>query len=144
MSKLTIKQEMSAIDRKNRKWYDSLTEDEKKQVSPWLLMRYVSSVKHDIKAFEEHYLEFTNELVNTHFNTLRHHPQLQLQLMQVIGLGKEQFHPWIAPGKRGKMDKNFNFFAEKFPHMNDDEINIILSQYTDKEIKSLKEEYEGK
>lgn len=144
MSKLSIKSEMSAIDRKNRNWWDSLSDEEKKKVSPWVLMRYASSVKHDIDAFEEHYLEFTNELVNVHFNTLRHHTQLQIQLLQVVGLGKDQFHPWIAPGRKGKTNKNLKFFAEKYPHLNDDELNIYASQFTEKEVKDLIKEFEGK
>ncbi len=131
---------MAAIDRKDRTWWNSLTDEEKKKVSPWVLMRYASSVKHDITGFEEHYLEFINELVNVHFNTVRHHPELQIQLMQVVGLGKNQFHPWIAPGKRGKSDKNVKIMAAHYPHLNDDELNIFISQHTPKELKKLIEQ----
>ena len=74
-AKLTIKNEMSAIDTKNRTWYGTLTDDEKKKVGIWVLMRYLSSVKNNVKDIEEHYMEFTNEIVNVHFNTLRHHPE---------------------------------------------------------------------
>lgn len=136
----TIKEEMAAIDTKNRSWWDSLTDEERKGLSPWVLMRYVSSVKSGIKDFEEHYLEMTNELVNTHFNTLRHHPQLQFQLMQALGLGKTQFHQWIAPGKRGTENRVFKFFADMYPNMNDEEIEILMSQYTEEEIVDLLEE----
>ena len=65
-AKLTIKNEMSAIDTKNRTWYNSPTDDEKKKVGIWVLMRYCSSVKNNVKDIEEHYLEFTNEIVNVH------------------------------------------------------------------------------
>jgi hypothetical protein len=140
--KLTIKEEMRAVDTKDRRWYDSLSDEERaaydKQL--WIQMRYVSSVKSSIKDFEEHYLEWTNELVNTHFNTLRHHPQLQFQLMQALGLGKSQFHQWIAPGKRGTENKVFKFFADMYPSMNDEEIEILLSQYTEAEVIDLLEE----
>lgn len=137
---LTIKEEMSAVDTKNRKWYDNLTAEEKKKVSPWVLMRYASSVKHDIKDIEKHYLEFTNELVNVHFNTIRHHPQLQLQLMQVVGLGTNQFHPWIAPGKRGTESKLFKIFRDQYPQYNEDEIEIFILQHTENEISDILEE----
>ena len=63
-------------------------------------MRYCSSVKNNVKDIEEHYLEFTNEIVNVHFNTLRHHPELQFKLMQAIGIGKQMYHPWIVSQKR--------------------------------------------
>ena len=140
MGGLSIKAEMSAIDKKNRNWYNDLTDDEKKKVSPWMLMRYASSVKHDVIDFEEHYLEWTNELVNVHFNTLRHHPELQIQLLQVVGIGSNQFHPWIAPGKRGKSDKMVELVATKYPYLNDDEINIYLNTLTVKQVKDLKEQ----
>ncbi|MDA9302719.1 hypothetical protein N8072_00925 [bacterium] len=144
MGGLSIKTEMSAIDTKNRAWYNSLTDEEKKKVSPWMLMRYASSVKHDITEFEEHYLEWTNELVNVHFNTLRHHPELQMQLLQVVGIGKNQFHPWLAPGKRGKSDKMVELVAGKYPHLNDDEINIYLNTLTTKQTKDLQEDLSEK
>lgn len=140
MGGLSIKAEMSAIDKKNRNWYNDLTADEKKKVSPWMLMRYASSVKHDVIDFEEHYLEWTNELVNVHFNTLRHHPELQIQLLQVVGIGSNQFHPWIAPGKRGKSDKMVELVATKYPYLNDDEINIYLNTLSVKQVKDLKEQ----
>jgi hypothetical protein len=140
-NKLSIKEEMRAMDQKDRSWYDSLTEEEKKKLSPWVLMRYASSVKHDITDFEQHYLEWTNELVNVHFNTLRKHTQLQWQLLQVVGLGKSQFHNWIAPGKRGTENKLFKIFRENNPQYNDDELEIFILNHDVKEIENLLLDY---
>jgi len=139
--KLSIKSEMTAIDTKDRSWYNSLSEDEKKKLGIWILMRYTSSVKHDIKDFEEHYLEWTNELVNVHFNTLRHHPELQFKLLQALGLGKSMYHPWIAPGKKGTETKLFKFFKEHYVEYNDDEIILLLSQFPKDELKEKLEEF---
>ena len=101
-NKLTIKEEMRAIDQRDVGWWDTLTEEEQKKISPWLLMRYTSACDTNHDAIRDHYLTMTNELVNVQFNTLRHHVQLQHRLMQVVGIGKSQYHPWIAPGKRQK------------------------------------------
>lgn len=141
MTKLTIKEEMRAIDTKNRSWYDSLTDEEKKKLGIWVLMRYSSSLKHDISDFEEHYLEWTNELVNVHFNVIRHHPQLQFQLMQAVGLGKSMYHPWVAPGKKGKENKLQSVFAGYFPQYNTDEIDLLISIHTKDELIDLLEQY---
>lgn len=138
---LTIKEEMRAIDTKNRNWYSSLTEEEKKKVGIWILMRYTSSVKHNIKDFEEHYIEFTNELVNVHFNALRHHPELQFKLLQALGLGKVMYHPWVAPGKKGTETKLFKFFKEHYVEYNDDELMLMMSQYSKPELNDLLEEF---
>lgn len=133
MTKLTIKEEMRAIDSKDRAWYDSLTDEERKKLGIWVLMRYTSNCKHDVKDIEEYYLEMTNDFVNVNFNTLAKHPQLQFQLLQLCGIGKAQFHPWIAPGKKGTESKLYKIFREQHPQLNDDEIEIIVSQYTEEE-----------
>ncbi len=126
-AKLSIKNEMSAIDTKNRSWYQSLTDEEKKKVGIWILMRYASSVKHGVKDIEEHYLEFINDIVNVNFNTLRHHPELQFQLMQAVGIGKQMFHPWIAPGKKGTEKPFYKWFKETNKQYNDDELELLIS-----------------
>jgi len=137
MSKLNIKEEMRAIDVKDRTWYESLTDEEKKKLGLWLLMRYTSNVQ---GKEAEHYLEWTNEAVNVHFNTIRKHPQLQFQLMQLVGIGSTVYHPWIQPGKAGKKNKLQSWFAEHYSHLNDDELDIMLSS-TKAELKQLLEEH---
>ena len=139
MSKLNIKEEMRAIDAKDRRWYDSLTEEEKSKLGIWLLMRYTSNAGE--KMFQEHYLEWTNEVVNVHFNKLRKHPQLQWQLLQLVGLGKPTYHPWIAPGKAGKKNKLQKWVEENYPHLNDDEVDIFISVRSKEDFVELFEEY---
>ena len=138
-TRLTIKEEMRAIDTKDRTWYDSLTEEEQNKLSIWLLMRYTSNAND--RMLIDHYLEWTNEVVNVHFNKLRKHPQLQFQLLQVVGLGRGTFHPWIAPGKAAKKNKIALWVAEKYPQYNDDEIEIFLSNHTTESLTELMEEY---
>lgn len=139
MSKLNIKEEMRAIDAKDRGWYDSLTEEEKGKLGIWLLMRYTSNAGD--KNFTEHYLEWTNEVVNVHFNKLRKHPQLQFQLLQLVGLGKPTFHPWIQPGKAGKKTKLKKWVEEQYPHLNEDEVSIFVSLRNKEDFIELLEEY---
>jgi hypothetical protein len=149
-NKLTIKEEMRAIDQRDAGWWDTLTEEEQKKISPWLLMRYTSACDTNHDAIRDHYLSMTNELVNVHFNTLRHHVQLQHRLMQVVGIGKSQYHPWIAPGKRQKKNKVAEWLLTLYPGINDDELDILLESpkaelkslaqsagMTDKDIKAL-------
>ena len=139
MSKLNIKEEMRAIDSKDRRWYNSLTEEEKSKLGIWLLMRYTSNAGE--KMFQEHYLEWTNEVVNVHFNKLRKHPQLQWQLLQLVGLGKPTYHPWIAPGKAGKKNKLQKWVEENYPHLNDDEVDIFIGVRSREDFIELFEEY---
>jgi len=127
----TIKEEMAAIDRRKFGWYASLTDEERKSLSMWVLMRYCSSTSSKVEEINHHYLTMTNELVNVHFNDLRHHPELQMRLMQCVGIGTNQFHAWIKPGKR-RRDSNkanqklYDVFVTRYPHLNDDEIDMLL------------------
>ena len=130
---------MRSIDTKDRAWYDSLTDEEKNKLGLWLLMRYTSSCGD--KMFAEHYLEWTNEVVNVHFNKLRQHPELQFKLLQLVGLGKPTFHPWIAPGKRGKKNKIQEWVVKNYSQLNDDEVDIFISNKTKEDFIELFEEY---
>ena len=136
--KLTIKEEMRAIDQRDAGWWDTLTDEEQKKVSPWVLMRYTSACDTNHDQIRDHYLTLTNDLVNVQFNTLRHHPQLQHRRLQVVGIGKTQYHPWIPPGKRQKKDKVADWLLSIYPHLNDDELDILLES-DKKEIVALAE-----
>jgi hypothetical protein len=116
-------------------------------------MRYVSSVKSNTREIEQYYLNMTNDIVNVNFGTLAKHPELQMLLMQVVGIGAQQFHQWIKPGKRTKNQnqKLFDFYSSLNPHLKDSDIELLLemkskdaikndmlnSGFTDKEIKDM-------
>ena len=83
MNKLSIKEEMRAIDQRDSGWWDSLTEEEQKKIGIWILMRYTSAVESKNSDIEYHYLDLTKDLVNKHYNILRHEPQLQHKMLQL-------------------------------------------------------------
>ena len=148
---LDIKDVMKALDTKNYSWYNELSEDDKKEVSIWQLMRFLSSVDSKNREIVDFYLVFTNDLVNVNFNVVREHPELQFRLMQIVGMGIPQFHPWIPPAKKQKKDKVHEWLVGLFPQCNDDEITLIQDTsskdellrlandhgLTDKEIKEI-------
>ena len=124
--KLNIKEEMRVLDTRDRKWWDTLTEEEQEKFgkSMWTQMRWASSVQ---GKFAAQYLVLVNDYTNVHFNILKHHPQLQHQLLQLAGAGGTQRHEWIAPGKRGKKNKLIEWLAKEYPEYNDDELEILAS-----------------
>ena len=63
MDKLSINNEMAVFDRKDREFYNSLTDEEKKKFSNFLMIRYGSSVQGstDLQHF---YLVSCNERLN--------------------------------------------------------------------------------
>lgn len=127
MSKIDLKSVMKAIDTKDIDWYDNLSDDEKNEVNIWQLMRFTSSNNSSLFDIKYHYLYATNELVNVNFNVLRKHPELQFRLLQVVGIGSAQFHPWIKPSKSHKKNNLTEYLKTIFSECNDDELEIIAS-----------------
>ena len=142
MNKLSIKEEMRAIDQRDRNWWDSLSEDEQKKVGIFVLMRYTSAVQTKNSDIEYHYLALTNELVNKHYNILRREPQLQHKLLQCVGLGSTQFHPWIPPSKqrKSKAGKLVKWLQEIYPIYNDEELELLVSTNDKQDFIDLAEE----
>ena len=135
MDKLSIGNEMTQFDRKNRDFYDSLTEEERKKFSTFLMIRYGSSVSGG-RDLQEFYLISTNERLNKNFFPLHKHPKLQWLMATTVSPGMGTFrHNWIATKKKepgaGSIKKQI---AELYPHLKDDEIDLMAKINTKKDI----------
>ena len=134
---LDIRNEMAQFDRKNREFYDSLTEEQKKKFSPYLMIRWGSSVQGG-RDLQEFYLISTNERLNKHFFSIStaQHKKLQWLLSSTVspGMGTQR-HRWIAPRKKepgaGTMRKQL---SELFPHLKDDEVDLLAQMTTKQEL----------
>lgn len=126
-----FKRVLPAADTRNKKFFDSLTEEERKGFSAWLVMRYLSSAESSQQEVVEHYLVMTNELVNANFSSVKD-PEIIWNSMSVVGIGKPIKHPYIAPPKKGKNKKNLfrNWLNDQYPHLNDQELDLWLSSMT--------------
>ena len=137
--KLSIKSEMAAFDRKNRGFYDSLDDQEKKKFSPFLMIRYGSTVagSSDLQAY---YLMSTNERLNKNFfdiNTTQH-KKLQWLLATTVSPGVgNQFHQWLAPKKKEGAGNNkaVKFLRELHPELREDEIRLLSEINTKDDLK---------
>jgi hypothetical protein len=146
--KIAIKEILSWIDNGESAIWDQLEDDHKKQISFWLLNRYVSGVqgsrdKQELAVFK------TNEYYNKHFNDIgvskdKGHPKLLWQLLCMSGnTGKNEFHPWIGFKKRdGSTGKAMSLLEKLNPNMKTDEVELLARISTKKELKALAEEHE--
>jgi hypothetical protein len=135
MDKLSINNEMAVFDRKDRKFYNSLTSDEKKKFSNFLMIRYGSSVQGS-RDLQEFYLIATNKRLNKYFFNINKHPQLQWLLATTVspGMGTQR-HQWIAPKKKEPGASGIKKqLAELYPHLRDDEIELMSKINTKKDI----------
>ena len=132
---IPLKEIMAAIDKKDRKFYNNLSDEQKKAFSAWMMMRYCSSVQGRDAA---NYIYMTNELVNFQFSEVSKHPELQWLLLSACGVGKIQFHPYLKPpNARKKKNKVFEFIYSLFPHMKTEYINNLIDINTIEELKDL-------
>ena len=133
--KLNIANEMRQLDRKNRNFYRDLTDEERKKFSNYLMIRWASCVEGS-KDLQEFYLISTNQRLNKHFFNIGRHPGLQWLCATTVSpdMGTPR-HNWIAPKKKeagaSSMKKQL---AEIYPHMKDDELDVMAKITTKKEI----------
>lgn len=135
MDKLSIQNEMTQFDRKNREFYNSLTDDERKKFSNYLMIRWGSAVQGS-RELQEFYVIATNERLNKRFFDINRHPRLQWLCATTVspGLGTHR-HPWVAPKKREAGASGIRKqLAELYPHMKDDELDVMVKINTKKDI----------
>lgn len=126
---------LSAVDKKNTEWWETLNPAQQKKFSSWLYMRYVSNVNSD-PDLARYYVIAVNERINKKFSTLKNHPKLQYLLMTSAspGMGK-QYHQWLPPAKVGKSNrKRLNLLAKLFPNVSDKELEVLDQINTNEDI----------
>lgn len=132
---IPLKYVMAAIDKKDRNFYNNLSDEQKKSFSAWMMLRYCSSVQGKEAA---NYIYMTNELLNVNFMETYKHPELQWLLMSACGTKKIQFHPYIKPpNSKKKKNKVTEFVNNLYPLMKDDEVELFLNINSTDELKNL-------
>jgi hypothetical protein len=85
---------------------------------------------------QEYYVQSCNHYLNKHFFALSKHPKLQWLCATAVspGMGTPR-HQWIAPKKKepgaGSLKKQI---ADLFPHLKDDEIELMSKINTKKDL----------
>lgn len=140
--RLSISSEMSSLDNKDRGFYDSLDESEKKKFSTFLMIRYGSSVTGS-SDLQSYYLQSTNQRLNKDFFAInKSHDKLNWLAATTIspGLGKQN-HQWLAgPKKEAANNKVEKFLAAQNPSLKIDDIKLLTELNTVADIKKMAEE----
>lgn len=134
---IPLKDVMAALDKRQRNFYQTLTAEQQKTFSAWMMMRYASSVQGRNSA---HYLYMVNELVNKNFSDVSKHPELQWLLLSACGGGKIEFHPYIKPPNARKIkNKVTEFLSELYPHMKSQDLQLLIDLNTKQELVQIAE-----
>ena len=143
MTKLTIPQETGAVDRKDRAFYDSLTDEEKKKFSPYLMLRYGSCVEGSVDM-QAWYLMSANERVNRNFFDVSttQHKKLQWLMCTTISPDMEtQRHYWLAAKKNESNNKAVKFLSSIYPHLKSDEIELLAKLNDRNDLKTVAKQH---
>lgn len=138
MDKLSINNEMAQLDAKNTEFYDELTDEERKKFSTYLMLRYAASVQGSADL-QEWYLRATNDRINQNFFDLNRHPKLQWLLCTTVspGMGPQR-HYWQASKKKDSNNsKAIKFIVKLYPHIKEDEAELLASINTERDLKEL-------
>jgi len=118
---LPLALELAAMDFRDKNFYSNLNDDQKKAISLWVLMRWMSSSRGDA----EQHLILVNDVVNTDFSSISKHPELQWKLLALCGTSKKQYRDWIPPGKKLKKNRLEEALLQFFPLMKDSDLEML-------------------
>jgi hypothetical protein len=140
--KLSIHNEMACFDLKDRGLYDSLTDEERKKFSSYLMIRWGSAVEGsaDLQKF---YVIATNERLNKHFFSINRHPKLQWLSATTVspGMGRHR-HTWIAGPKKNKSSgARHKFLMTLYPAMKASDIETLASVMSESEYQQLQQDH---
>jgi hypothetical protein len=125
---------LAAIDRKDYGYYDRLTEEQQRKFSPYMMVRWMSSMKGST-ALQQYHVLSVNEFANTYLFSefVSKHPKLQWLMLCASGLGSKQFHQFI---KANKLDDNdlISFLSTVYPNSKMSDLKTLASIITVEEL----------
>lgn len=138
--KLSLKNELAALDQKHRDFYEELDEHDRSKFSPYIMMRYSANVdgSTDLQTW---YLCATNERVNRDFFSVStsKHKKLQWLLCTTVSpeLGNQR-HYWLKP-KKSDPDhaRAVKFLKQIYPFYKDDEIDLLARINNKEDLRNL-------
>lgn len=137
VDRLNIRTEMAAFDHKHRDFWNDLTDEERRKFSPFLMIRWGSSVESN-RELQEYYVIATNQLLNRHFfaiSTARHKKLQWLMATTVSPDMGTQRHVWIAPYKRNKNQSvKRRALANLYPDLDDRDLDVLAEIVSQQEI----------
>jgi hypothetical protein len=129
---LDIGQVLKAVDLRDYDFYDRLSDKERKELSPYVLMRFISNSNGD-RDIQEWFIERTNEFVNkNHWSLSNKHDKLLWQLCAAVGPGMTVFHKYLGSPK-SQLNKFERLLADIHPTYKEEDIKVMSSVMTSEE-----------
>ena len=143
--KIPLKELITAVDQNVRELWDLIDDDQRKAMKKefFILNRFISNVKSG-RETQEHFVLTVNEFFNKNWNDLQQHPKLLWRLLCLCSheSGKTFYHEWIKLERKAQEGgKKMKFLQMIHPAYKLDDLSLLASMYTDKEIKQLAKDY---
>ena len=127
------------IGNNNFQYYNNLDDANKKLYQAYTIMKWVSCTPNNQ---HQDFLINVNEFVNIDFWSITKHPSLQHQMLCIanaLSAGSSTTrHSWVPFLKTTKKKSTINdFFRNINPSINDQEIEILKSQYSNDDFEKL-------
>lgn len=127
---LNIFNELKNIDKRNFDFFSELTDEQKKQIAPYVIMRW-ASIAEDNSGLNDYYLQAINQIVNLNYWQISSHKELVWKLLCITGSEMTVKRNWIKFGEKGtntpKIDK---LIRMDNPDINDMEVEIVREKFT--------------
>jgi hypothetical protein len=132
---LSIWNIMAAADKKDYDYYDRLNDDQKKEFSPYLIMRWFSNVDGN-GDISKYYIIAVNEFVNNCLWDISKHKKLSWLCIcfSSPNVGKQK-HGWLGAAKGKKTNTLKNKIMELLPNTKESDIDLLMKVHTTEEIK---------
>lgn len=143
--KIELKVKIQAVDEGMIGLWDMLDAEQQKALKGelFILNRYISSAKAS-REVQEHYLLAVNEFFNKNWNVLqKEHSKLLWMLLCMTAYDKDKpahyYHEWVGAKKTGgnTNNKRAKILESLYPNKKYDEIELLASLTSDKELKEL-------
>lgn len=127
MRKLSLSRQFRAMDTKQRDFYDELTDEERREFSTFITMKYSANVE-GISELQEWYIQASNQRVNQNYFLLSKHPKLQWLLCTTVSPNMGiQNHYWLKKNETKPNNKGRKFLENQFPNLSEEEIELMLA-----------------
>jgi hypothetical protein len=142
VDKLNIRNEMAQLDRKNRGFYQSLTDEERRKFSTFLMIRWSSSVSGSAEL-QEYYVQACNHFLNRHFFAINRHPQLQWLAATAVSPGTgTPDHVWIkGPSRERGSTAQRRRLQDLYPNMKNSDIDVLIQLNEEADFRRLERDH---
>ena len=126
---------LAALDKKDYDFYINLSDDDKKNISPYLLLRWLSLIESN-GDISKYYTIATNEYINNNFFDFYKHKELQWKLLCTVSpnIGSQR-HSWIplAVKKKSLLKE---ILLNILPTLKEEDIDLIINFNSKEDIKT--------